>query len=47
MAGRQLFPAIFIFAIMQLGSLASAALGARLRIKPNRMDDELPLNRRR
>jgi hypothetical protein len=45
--GRQWKAAVVLFLVMQLGSLASAALGARMKRPRPKQSDDLPLQRRR
>jgi len=47
-AGRDLVVAGVMFLVMQVGSIFSAAIGARMKGRaPREADDELPLGRRR
>jgi hypothetical protein len=45
-AGRDWVLALVIFGVMELGSLASAAVGARVRRPVRDREDDLPLRRR-
>ena len=46
-ASRQWPVALFFFIVMQVGALAGAAWGARLKRKIKQRDDALPLERKR